>query len=261
MKNKIIWGVGVVVVLILTVLSGCSVASETKADVSAASTTNPVNVNVGSQQTGLWVSGEGKVTVVPDLAVVTLGVSAQTSTVAESQTQAATAMDKVIAALKTNGVADKDIQTQNFSINQVTRWDEPTQHEIILGYNVSNTVVAKLRDIARAGTTIDAVVKAGGDYTRFNGINFSIDKPEQYYVQAREQAMADAKTKADQMAKLSGVTLGPATYMNESTYVPPTPGPIMYKSDMAASGAAPSTSISAGEMQVILNVQIAYSIK
>jgi uncharacterized protein len=251
MKNKILIGVGVVVILIMTVLSGCSAATENK----------PVNVNVGGQQTGIWVNGEGKVIVVPDLAIVTLGVSAQTLTVAESQAQAATAMDKVISALKTNGVADKDIQTQNFSISQVTRYDDKTQQEVVIGYRVSNTVVAKLRNISKAGATIDAVVTAGGDYTRFNGINFSIDKPEQYYSQAREQAITDAKAKADQMAKLSGVTLGPVTYMSESTYVPPTPGPIMYKADMAASGAGASTSISAGEMNVILNVQIAYSLK
>lgn len=248
MKNKILLGVGVVVILIMAVLTGCS-----------AQTGGQPIVNVGSQQTGVWVSGEGRVTVVPDLAIVTLGVSAQTATVAESQSQAATSMDKVMAALKANGVAEKDIQTQNYSIRQVTRWDDKTQQEVIIGYNVSNTVTAKLRDIPKAGATIDAVVAAGGDNIRFNGINFSIDKPEQYYTQARELAMKDAKAKADQMAKLSGLTLGPATYVSESSYVPgPTPYPV-YKD--AAMGAAPSTSISAGEMEVVLNVQIAYSIK
>ena len=170
-------------------------------------------------------------------------------------------MDKVIAALKANGVADKDIQTQNFSISQVMRYDDKNQREVITGYTVSNTVVAKLRNIPKAGATIDAVVEAGGDYTRFNGIDFSIEKPEQYYGQAREKAMADAKTKADQIAKLGGMTLGPATYVSESTYIPPTPGPIMYRSTMDASGAGAPTSISAGELQVILNVQIAYAIK
>jgi uncharacterized protein YggE len=250
MKNKILLGVGVVVILILTVLTGCSTATDTKP------------VNVSSQQTGIWVSGEGKITVVPDLSIVTLGVSAQTSTVAESQSQAATAMDKVIVALKSNGVADKDIQTQNYSIYQVTRYDDKNQQNIVIGYNVSNTVVAKLRDISKVGATIDAVVVAGGDFTRFNGINFSVEKPEKYYSQARELAMTDAKTKAAQMAQLSGLTLGPATYVSESSYVPSNPSPVMYKVDMAASGGgAPSTSISAGEMQVILNVQIAYSIK
>lgn len=250
MKNKILLGVGVVVILMLTVLTGCSAAND-----------KPINVAVGGQQTGIWVSGEGKITVVPDLAIVTLGVSAQTSTVAASQSQAATAMDKVIVALKSNGVADKDIQTQNYSIYQVTRYDDKNQQNIVIGYNVSNTVVAKLRDISKVGATIDAVVVAGGDFTRFNGINFSVEKPEKYYSQARELAMTDAKTKAAQMAQLSGLTLGPATYVSESSYVPSNPSPVMYKADMASGGGAPSTSISAGEMQVILNVQIAYAIK
>ena len=251
MKNKILLGVGVVVILMLMVLTGCSAAND-----------KPINVAVGGQQTGIWVSGEGKVTVVPDLATVTLGVSVQTATVAQAQSQAATAMDKVIAALKSKGVADKDIQTQNYSIYQVTRYDNVIQQNIVTGYNVSNTVVAKLRDIPKAGATIDAVVTAGGDFTRFNGISFSVEKPEQYYNQARELAMTDAKTKAAQMAQLSGLTLGPATYVSESSYVPTNPVPVYAKLDSAASGAvAPTTSISAGETNVTLDVQIAYSIK
>jgi len=247
MKNKILLGVGVVVILIMAVLTGCSTQTGGQ----------PI-VNVGSQQTGVWVSGEGRVTVVPDLAIVTLGVSAQTATVAESQAQAAVAMDKVMAALKAEGVAEKDIQTQSYNIYQVTRWDDKTQQSIVIGYNVSNTVVAKLREINKAGAIIDSVVAAGGDNIRFNGINFSIDKPEQYNTQARDLAMKDAKTKADQMAKLSGLTLGSVTYITESSYVPVSPSPV-YKD--AAMGAAPSTSISAGEMEVVLNVQVAYSIK
>jgi len=109
MKNKVLLGLGVAVILILTVLTGCG----------SATPAQPVNVNMNSQQTGIWVSGDGKVSVAPDLAIVTLGVSAQTATVAESQAQASAAMDKVVAALKSQGVEDKDIQTQNFSISQV----------------------------------------------------------------------------------------------------------------------------------------------
>jgi uncharacterized protein YggE len=251
MKNKILLCVGVVVILTMMVLSGCSAAGNDK----------PINVAVGGQQTGIWVSGEGKVTVVPDLATVTLGVSAQTATIADAQAKAATAMDKVMAALKAQGVADKDIQTQNYNISQMTRYDNNTQQSVITGYSVSNTVTAKLRNIAKAGAIIDAVVTAGGDFTRFNGINFSVEKPEQYYNQARELAMADAKAKADQMAKLAGLSLGQPMYISESTYAPPTPGPVVIRSAAAGSVNAPVTSISAGETNVTLDVQIAYPIK
>jgi uncharacterized protein len=272
MKNKILL-LGIVVILVVAVLTGCSAVKTTQqananpaapaqpANSGAAVQAQPVSVNWNSQQNGIWVNGEGKVAVVPDVAIITLGVSAQTSTVAESQSQAATAMDKVVSALKNNGVADKDIQTQNFSISQVMHYDDKTQQDVVTGYVVSNTVVAKLRDISKVGATIDIVVTAGGNYIRFNGINFTIDKPEQYYGQAREQAMKNAKDKADQLAKLSGITLGLPTYITENTYIPATPAPIMFKADMAASGAAPTTSISAGEMDVTVNVQITYSIK
>ncbi len=78
----------------------------------------PASVTINSNQQGIWVNGEGKVTVAPDTAVLDLGVSAQASTVAQAQAQASTAMDKVMAALTSNGVDKKDIQTQYFSIQQ-----------------------------------------------------------------------------------------------------------------------------------------------
>jgi len=147
MKSKLILGVGIVMVLVMAILAGCSaVSTSTTAPAAAplvspiktlppavvvsppstatAPVSQPLNINVGSQQTGIWVNGQGKVTVTPDIARLSLGVSAQTTTVAEAQSQAAAAMTRVMAALTGAGIAAKDIQTQNYSIQQVTRWDD-----------------------------------------------------------------------------------------------------------------------------------------
>lgn len=243
---------GIVAVALLAGLVGCGVET-------GGIRTEPLSINMNSQQTGIWVSGQGKITVAPDIATLTLGVSAQAATVADAQAQAATAMNKVMAALTGNGVAQKDIKTQYFNIQQVTRYDKDTQKEVVIGYRVSNTVTAKVRAMDKVGTVIDAVAAAGGDLTRVNGISFSVDQPEKYYAQARELAMNDAKAKAEQMASLGGVKLGGPTYVTENAYYPPVPYPMgAYKSEAAP---APTTPISPGETDIILNVQVTYAIQ
>ncbi len=255
MKNKIFLAVGMVLILVLVGLTGCSAAGGT-----VAAGTQPVNVNVGNQQTGIWVNGEGKVTVVPDIATINLGISAQADTVAEANSQAVTAMNDVMSVLTSNGVAQNDIKTQYFNIRQVTRWDDRGQQETVIGYRVSNMVTAKIRDLEKVGTIIDAVAGAGGDLTRINGINFSVDEPGKYYTQARELAMNDAKAKAEQIAELAGVNLGRPTYVVENTYSPP----IIYRDAMPApemAQGAPTTPVSAGEMDITMNVQVSYAIQ
>jgi uncharacterized protein YggE len=186
-----------------------------------------------------------------------LGISSQQASVAEAQTEAATAMNKVMASLKDGGVADKDVQTQYFSIQQVTRWDEDKQREIVIGYRVSNMVVAKIREIAKTGAIIDAVAVAGGDNTRIDNIGFSIDDPSSYRKDARDEAMADAKAKAEQLANLSGVKLGKPTYISESISYPVYPS---YTPAAPMPSPAPVTSISPGEMKISLDIQVVYDI-
>jgi uncharacterized protein YggE len=223
----------------------------------AAQAAPPVNVAVNSQQ-GIWVDGQGIVSVTPDIATLSLGVSAQSAKVADAQSQAADAMTKVIAALTSNGIDPKDIQTQNYNIQQQTRYDNTTQQSVITGYQVSNMVSVKIRTIAKTGSIIDAVAAAGGDLTRVNGVNFSVDQPAQYQVQARQLAMNDAKSKADQLAKLAGVTLGRPTYISESTSTPPTP---VFAPKTLAAGASSTTPISPGETDITVNVQVSYAIQ
>ncbi|MFA5316848.1 MAG: SIMPL domain-containing protein [Dehalococcoidales bacterium] len=212
-----------------------------------------------SQQEGIWVTGQGEVTTTPDIFNLSLGVEAQDTTVDQAQTKAADAMNQVISALKDNGIAEEDIQTQNFSISQVTKWDQTRQESITTGYRVSNTVVAKVRDLDKAGDIIDAAARAGGDYTRINSMGFTIDDPTPYYEQAREKAMADALAKAKQLANLAGVTLGNPTYVSESLQYNSTS--VIYRDVyMEAAPQASSTPITPGELEVSTTVQVTYAI-
>lgn len=246
---KKIWSVAIGLALVLAVvgLVGCS-----------AGGTAP-SINLNSQQEGIWVSGTGEVTAVPDIATLRLGIQAQETSVAEAQSKAAGAMDRVMAALTDSGVAKKDIQTQYFNIQQVTRWDNEKGQQIVIGYQVTNMVTAKIREIDKVGTIVDAVASAGGDLTRIDSIGFSVDDPSVYYEEARQKAIADARARAEQLANLAGVKLGKPTYISESAQVPP---PIYAQGvyEKAAGALVVETPISPGEMKISLNVQLTYAI-
>lgn len=246
MKKRWLWALVSLLVISAVFLSGCS-----KVEVSSPQ---------GGQQVGIWVNGEGKVLAVPDVANLRLGIEAQAATVEEAQTDAAQAMDRVMTALKDNGVAEKDIQTLYFSINKVTKWDSDTGEEIVIGYRVTNMVTAKIREVEKAGSIVDAVARAGGDLTRVDDISFSVDDLSVYQEEARQKAMADAKAKAEQLARLAGISLGKPTYIWESIYMP---SPVYYPQmamEVPTPELAPPTPISPGELEVIATVQVTYAI-
>lgn len=215
------------------------------------------NVSVTpQQQTGIWVTGQGEVMAVPDIAELRLGVEVQADTVAEAQTQASDAMDKVQQALEDNGVAEKDIQTQRYSIYPVTKWISDKDEQEIVGYRAANIVVAKIREIDKAGAIIDAVAEAGGDFTRIQDISFDVDDKTPYYEQARAKAVEDANNKATQLADLAGVGLGKATCVSEGA------GYLPVRADFYGEAAMPSgtTPISPGELKITVQVQVIYEI-
>ena len=216
-----------------------------------------ISSSIASQQSvGIWVTGVGEVSVVPDVAVLSLGVQVQKDTVAEAQQEAVVAMDAVMAVLDYYNIDEGDIQTQQYSIQPLYRWDDGKQ--TLLGYSVTNTVTVKVRNTDDTGGIIDAAAAAGGDNIRVNSISFTVDEPETYLEDARKEAMADAKAKAKQLADLADVKLGKPIYIAEFGGSTP---PVIYRD--YAEGATPDaveTSISPGETEVQLTVQVVYSI-
>jgi len=248
------WLLPVSLALVLTIvgLAGCGTNTG-----SLEGLPSDLRVSLNSQQEGIWVSGRGVVTVTPDIAVLRLGVEVQSASVATAQSQAAEAMGKIMTALTDNGIAEKDIQTQHYSIYPITKWDQDDEEQIVTGYRVTHTVNAKIRNIDEAGTIIDTVTAAGGDYTRINSISFSVDEPSTYYEEARGKAMADAKAKATQLAELADAKLGKATYISESSYIPaPTYRQDVYEEAMSVG----ETSISPGELEISLTIQVNYAL-
>ena len=250
MKKHWLMAISMALMLAVVGLCGCGAGGATLGTLSS--------IQLSSQQEGIWVSGNGKVMVTPDIVTLRLGIEAQEATVAEAQARAAEAMDRVMAALVDNGVAEKDIQTQYFSIRQVTKWDREKEKEIVVGYRVTNKVNVRIREIDKAGVIIDAVAYSGGDLTRIDSIGFSVDDPSAYYEEARQKAMADARTKAEQLADLGGVKLGKPTYISEGTVIPPYPRALYEKAGAVA--VPDETPISPGEIEISLTVQVVYAI-
>jgi len=210
------------------------------------------------QSVGLWVTGEGKAYGIPDVAILTLGVEVQEKSVAEAQRGAAEAMDQVVKALKGKGVADKDIQTQQFNIQIVKQWIDKENREEVLGYRVTNMVVAKIRKVDDTGSVIDAVAAVAGNATRIDGITFSVDDPTPYYKDARAQAVAYAMAKAKQIADAAGIKLGKPIYITENIGYMPVRNYLKAPEAMGADSA--TTSISSGELEFQVSVQMVYTI-
>jgi hypothetical protein len=217
-----------------------------------------IQTSDGSGSHGISVSGEGRASAAPDTALLNIGVSTKEMTVAEANSEVQAAIGRLLDSLKGNGVAEKDIQTSQFSINP--EYDYQYNQQKLTGYRVTHMLQVKVRDIDRAGEVIDDSVEAAGNLVQVGSISLTIDDTAALRSQAREQAMADASAKAQELARLAGVELGKPTYISESS-VTPYPQIRYDSSALAAEPAQAQTTISPGELEVVVSVQITYGIQ
>ncbi|HEY2158270.1 MAG TPA: SIMPL domain-containing protein [Isosphaeraceae bacterium] len=212
----------------------------------------------------LSVVGHGKVAAVPDVADINIGVVTHGPTAKDALRSNSEAMEGLQNVLKERGIAAKDIETKQIQVNPVYSHPDPRGPRAgeeyvpkVVGYRVTNSVEVTVREIAKLGEMLDAVVVAGAN--QVTGIAFRVDKPEQLLDQARKLAMADAKRKAELLAGEAGIVLGPARHIIEAGGMPPRPtmlgggAPQM----MMARSAAP---VAAGEQELSVSVQVSYSI-
>ena len=210
-------------------------------------------------QSGISVSGEGSIDLVPDLALLNVGVEAVSESVSEARDEAAQAMDAVIAAVKAQGLEDRDIQTRSFNIRP--QYEYQNNRSILVGYTVNSSATVKIRDIDNVGPIIDDVAEAGGNATRIDGIRFTVEDPKSHMADLREAAFQDAKAKAEHLATLAGVELGSLVFITEGSGVPVTRDATIEAMTLAVPAAAPSTSISGGELRISMHVQAVFDIQ
>lgn len=210
-------------------------------------------------QPRIIVSGEGEAAVAPDMAVLSLSVMREAKTAREALDANNSAMAEVIDAIKKFGVADRDLQTAGLQIMpryNYTNNPDGTQQADLVAYQVVNTLTVRVRDIGKTGEILDKSVSLG--VNQGGSIVFTNDDPSATVTEARKNAVAEAKAKAETLAQAAGVSLGRILEITDQTYGVQ-PMPIEAKAfDRAMAAAVP---IQAGENSYRVQVNITYELK
>jgi uncharacterized protein len=224
---------------------------------SLLSACGPASITVQPQppQRTVTVTGTGKVTLTPDIAYISIGVHTENASAKDAVAQNNSQAQAVTAAIKGYGIADKDIQTTNFSIYPQQQYD--TNGKVTgITYVVENTVYVTVRDLSKLGNLLDSSVSSGAN--NINSIQFDLADKTAALSQARLAAVADAHKQADELTKATSVVLGQVQTI--SYYDSSAPITVQYaKADMAAAPA--SVPVQAGSMQITTTVTIVYELK
>jgi hypothetical protein len=203
------------------------------------------------------VTGSGKVYLTPDIAYITIGVHTEGENASEAVASNNQQAQQVIDALIAQGIAEKDIQTTNFSIYPQQEYDTEGKPTGKIKYIVDNSVFVTVRDIEKVGEVLDAAVKAGAN--SISGIQFDVADKTAALSEARAAAVKDAGVKAEELASAAGVTLGDVQTISEYTSGGPQP---MYDIRAAAPMAeAASVPVQAGQMLLTVEVNMVYEIR
>lgn len=207
--------------------------------------------------TRLDISATGEATRIPDVAVISAGVVTRASTATAALEQNSAQMNRVRAALKRAGIADRDIQTSNISLNPEYRYAD-NQPPALTGYTASNQVNVRFRDIRNTGKILDALVAEGAN--QLNGPNLTIDEPEAALDEARSKALAVGRARAELYARSLGMRVVRLVAVTESGggYAPPPPMPVAV---MAARGERDYAKIDPGEQKLSVSLGMTFELQ
>ncbi len=206
----------------------------------------------------ITVSGEGEATGAPDVAVTALGVEALDPKLGDAISDTSRRMRAVLEAVKRAGVAPRDIRTVEYSVNFEQNPPPPGSSDgrPSGNYRVRNTAQVTIRDLSRAGDALDAAVAAGANVV--SGISFTIEDPAALRARAREAAVADARSRAEALARASGVAVGPVVSISENPGGGPVPRPMLARAMASVAPGAPP--IESGELTERSEVEIVFEI-
>ena len=199
------------------------------------------------------VTGEARISVPPDMARIDAGVISEARTAREASDANNAAMGKVLLALKGAGIDEKDYQTSRLSLQPQNSPSRPGLPPTIVSYRASNRVTINLHEVGKLASVIDTLVGAGAN--DIGGINFLVSQTSKLLDEAREQAIADARRKAEIYAKAAGVTLGAPLSIVEAGM----PAPITFR--RMAAGAAEAAAVALGEEMLQVTVSVSWAIK
>ena len=207
--------------------------------------------------TRLDITAIGEVTRVPDVAVISAGVVTRQPAASAAIQENSSRMERVLAALKRAGVADRDVQTSSLNLSPEYRYQE-NQPPQLVGYSASNQVSIRFRDIRNSGKILDALVAEGAN--QINGPSLTVDKPELALDEARRQAIANGRARAELYARALGKHVARVVSVSEGggSYPVPPPMPVMMEARMA--GAA-DTKVVPGEQKLQVGVSMVFDLQ
>jgi uncharacterized protein len=224
----------------------------------AAAGAQPTTVTQAIAGTKLDVSATGKVTRVPDIAIISAGVVTRAATAVAAIQQNADRMERVSAALKRAGIEDRDIQTSSINLNPEYRYEQNKAPQLV-GYTASNQLNVRFRDIRNSGKILDALVAEGAN--QINGPTLTIDKPEVALDEARGKAIAVGRARADLYARTLGMRVVRLLSVSETGgYQVPPPMPVMMRAEAANAGGA-DTSIVPGEQELQVTLAMSFELQ
>lgn len=201
------------------------------------------------------VTGTGRASAPPDMATIRTGVVTQSETASEALTSNNDAMERIMGVLEEQDIASKDIQTSNFNVSpQYKRDQQGRQQPEIVGYRVTNQVRVHVRNLPDLGEVLDALVGAGSN--QLSGISFGIDDPTGLLNQARNRAVADARTRAELYAQAAGVAVGKVLTISEQSIQTPQPQRLA-----ARKVAESSVPVATGEQKLRTTVSIVFALE
>lgn len=203
------------------------------------------------------ISAQAEATRVPDVATVSAGVVTEAPDANAAMQDNAKQMDGVMRAIRAAGIAERDVQTSGIHVNPQYRYVEGEQ-PAITGYQASNTVSIKVRDVGKLGEVLDALVASGAN--QVHGPSFEIDKPDEAYDEARRAALAKARARAKMYADALGLRVRRIVSIDEGGgFQPPMPVPMMAMG-RAEKGAAYDTAVSPGETTLAANLNVVFEL-
>lgn len=206
--------------------------------------------------TVLSVSAEGRVEAAPDMATISLGVTTDGATAQAALQANAQRMNALSQSLRRAGIAERDIQTSNVSVNPQYAYVE-NRPPRVTGYQANNQVTVRVRNLDRLGSVIDNAVAAGGNTV--NGVSFSHADPDAQLDAARREAAQNARRRADLYAQAFGMRVHRIIAVSESGgYAPPIPMTVYAR--METDAAAP-TPVAPGEISTSVNVSVTFELR
>lgn len=241
--------------LLVALLVGAALPAAPSAAQATGQATGQVTQAIAGTRLDINVAGEAAR--VPDLAVISAGVVSRSATATGALQDNARRMDGVIAAIKSAGIADRDIQTSSISLSPEYRYPE-NQSPQLTGYTASNQVTVKFRDIRNSGKILDALVREGAN--QISGPNMTIEHPEEALDEARAKAVAAGRARAELYARSLGMRVVRVVSVSESGgyYAPPPPAP---PAPMMAAAERSYTKIEPGEQKLQVTLAMVFELQ